>query len=251
MNFIIRQQQTLELVKQRGYISIEEIAQHFSVTPQTVRRDINQLADAGVLRRYHGGAAIDSSVSNTEYTTRMSHNAEAKQRIAVAVAKAIPDHASLFINIGTTTEAIAVALLQHRGLKIITNNLNVAKILSVKQDFEVLIASGKVRPDGGVIGQATSDFFKQFKVDFAVIGISGIDTEGILLDFDFQEVAVSQEIIAGARQVFLAADDSKFGRHAMMRLGHISEIDCLFTNQQPNTSYIQQIKMAEVNLIVA
>lgn len=251
MNFIIRQQQTLELVKQRGYISIEEIAQHFSVTPQTVRRDINQLADAGVLRRYHGGAAIDSSVTNTEYTTRMSHNAEAKQRIAVAVAKAIPDHASLFINIGTTTEAIAVALLQHRGLKIITNNLNVAKILSVKQDFEVLIASGKVRPDGGVIGQATSDFFKQFKVDFAVIGISGIDTEGTLLDFDFQEVAVSQEIIAGARQVFLAADNSKFGRHAMMRMGHLSEIDYLFTNQQPNTSYIQQIKMAEVNLIVA
>ncbi|KAF1015394.1 MAG: Glycerol-3-phosphate regulon repressor [Acinetobacter bereziniae] len=251
MNFIIRQQQILELVKQRGYISIEEIAQHFSVTPQTVRRDINQLADAGVLRRYHGGAAIDSSVTNTEYTTRMSHNAEAKQRIAVAVAKAIPDHASLFINIGTTTEAIAVALLQYRGLKIITNNLNVAKILSVKQDFEVLIASGKVRPDGGVIGQATSDFFKQFKVDFAVIGISGIDTEGTLLDFDFQEVAVSQEIIAGARQVFLAADDSKFGRHAMMRLGHLSEIDCLFTNQQPNTGYIQQIKMAEVNLIVA
>jgi DeoR family glycerol-3-phosphate regulon repressor len=62
---------------------------------------------------------------------------------------------------------------------------------------------------------------------------------------------VSQEIIAGARQVFLAADDSKFGRHAMMRMGHLSEIDCLFTNQQPDTSYIQQIKMAEVNLIVA
>lgn len=164
MNFIIRQQQTLELVKQRGYISIEEIAQHFSVTPQTVRRDINQLADAGVLRRYHGGAAIDSSVTNTEYTTRMSHNAEAKQRIAVAVAKAIPDHASLFINIGTTTEAIAVALLQHRGLKIITNNLNVAKILSVKQDFEVLIASGKVRPDGGVIGRSTSDFLNNSKL---------------------------------------------------------------------------------------
>ncbi|MCX5466459.1 DeoR/GlpR family DNA-binding transcription regulator [Acinetobacter nematophilus] len=251
MNFMIRQQQILELVKQRGYISIEEIAQIFSVTPQTVRRDINQLADAKLLRRYHGGAAIDSSVTNTEYSTRMSHNAEAKQRIAAAVAKAVPDHASLFINIGTTTEAIAVALLQHCGLKIITNNLNVAKILSVKEDFEVLIASGKVRPDGGVIGQATSEFFKQFKVDYAVIGISGIDAEGTLLDFDFQEVSVSQEIIAGARQIFLAADDSKFGRHAMMRMGHLREIDCLFTNQQPDELYLQQIHAAEVNLIVA
>ena len=162
MDLMIRQQQTLALVKARGYVSIDEIAQHFAVTPQTVRRDINQLADAGLLRRYHGGAAVDSSVTNTAYSQRVSHNLAAKQRIATAVANAVPDHASLFINIGTTTEAIAHALLQHRGLKVITNNLNVAKILSMNDDFEVLTASGKVRPDGGVIGQATSEFFKQF-----------------------------------------------------------------------------------------
>lgn len=251
MNFVIRQQQTLELVKERGYISIEELALHFSVTPQTVRRDINQLAEEGLLRRYHGGAAIDSTTANTDYSTRISYNFEEKQKIARAVADAVPDHASIFINIGTTTEAIAHALLNHQGLKVITNNLNVAKILSSKADFEVLIASGKVRPDGGVIGQATSDFFKQFKVDYALIGISGIDAEGTLLDFDFQEVAVSQEIISGARHVFLAADSSKFGRHAMMRLGHLSNIECLFTNEKPTDQYIQKIKEADVTLIIA
>lgn len=251
MNLMIRQQQILELVKARGYISIDEIAQYFSVTPQTVRRDINQLADAGLLRRYHGGAAIDSSVANTEYSMRVTHNLEAKKRIAASIAADIPDHASIFINIGTTTEAIAHALLNHQGLKIITNNLNVAKILSIKNDFEVLIASGKVRPDGGVIGQATSDFFKQFKVDYALIGISGIDEEGTLLDFDFQEVAVSQEIIAGARNVYLAADSSKFGRHAMMRLGHISEIHRLYTDQKPNEEYLKQIQQSTLTLIIA
>lgn len=250
MNLVIRQQQTLDLVKERGYISIDEIAQHFSVTPQTVRRDINQLADAGLLRRYHGGAAVDSSVANTAYSMRVSHNADAKQRIAIAVAKAVPDHASIFINIGTTTEAIAHALLNHQGLKVITNNLNVAKILSTKEDFEVLIASGKVRPDGGVIGQATSDFFKQFKVDYALIGISGIDEEGTLLDFDFQEVAVSQEIIAGARQVYLAVDSSKFGRNAMMRVGHLAEINRLYTDQRPEEVYFKQIQKTELTLVV-
>ena len=81
MNLVIRQQQTLALVQTRGFVSIDEIAQHFSVTPQTVRRDINQLADAGLLRRYHGGAAVDSSVANTAYSMRVSHNTEAKQRI--------------------------------------------------------------------------------------------------------------------------------------------------------------------------
>lgn len=253
MNLAIRQQQTLELVKERGYISIDELAQHFSVTPQTVRRDINQLADDGLLRRYHGGAAIDSnsSVSNTDYSMRIGHNFEEKQRIANAIADAVPDHASIFINIGTTTEAIAHALMQHQGLKVITNNLNVANILSKKEDFEILIASGKVRPDGGVIGQATSDFFKQFKVDYALIGISGIDEDGTLLDFDFQEVSVSQEIIAGARHVFLAADHSKFGRHAMMRLGSLTDIECLFTNEKPTDLFLQKIKEADVTLVIA
>ncbi len=251
MGLILRQQKTLELVRERGYISIEELAQYFDVTPQTIRRDINQLADEGLLRRYHGGAAHDSSVENTEYTMRVGYMLEEKHRIAEAVAAAVPDHASLFINIGTTTESIAQALLNHTGLKIITNNLNVAKILSTKEDFEVLIASGRVRPDGGVIGQATADFFKQFKADYALIGISGIDEDGTLLDFDFQEVCVSQEILSSARHVFLAADSSKFGRNAMIRLGSLKQVDSIFTDQQPNEQYLKTIHDLGVNLVVA
>ena len=251
MSLILRQQKTLELVRERGYISIEELAQYFDVTPQTIRRDINQLADEGLLRRYHGGAAHDSSVENTEYTMRVGYMLEEKLRIAEAVAAAVPDHASLFINIGTTTESIAHALLNHTGLKIITNNLNVAKILSTKEDFEVLIASGRVRPDGGVIGQATADFFKQFKADYALIGISGIDEDGTLLDFDFQEVCVSQEILSSARQVFLAADSSKFGRNAMIRLGSLKQVDSIFTDQQPNEQYLKTIHDLGMNLVVA
>ena len=113
MSLIVRQQKTLELVRERGYISIDELALYFDVTPQTIRRDINQLADDGLLRRYHGGAAHDSSVENTEYTMRVGHMLVEKQRIATAVAAAVPDYAYLFINIGTTTEAIAHELLKH------------------------------------------------------------------------------------------------------------------------------------------
>jgi len=242
MSLAPRQQQILELVRERGYVSIEELAQHFSVTPQTIRRDINQLAEAGLLRRYHGGAAHDSSVENTEYSMRAGQMREEKRLIAEAVAAAVPDHASLFINIGTTTEAIAHALLGHRSLKVITNNLHVANILSAKDDFDVLIASGKVRSDGGVVGQATADFIKQFKVDYALVGISGIDEDGTLLDFDYQEVCVSQAIIHNARQVFLAADSSKFGRNAMIRLGSLEQIDQLFTEQEPSPAFARCLR---------
>lgn len=97
MNLPPRQQQILELVRERGYVSIEEMAQLFVVTPQTIRRDINQLADANLLRRYHGGAAYDSSVENTAYAMRADQMRDEKQRIGEAIAAQIPDHASLFI----------------------------------------------------------------------------------------------------------------------------------------------------------
>ena len=124
-------------------------------------------------------------------------------------------------------------LLGHKHLKVITNNLHVAATLADKADFEVLVAGGSVRSDGGVVGQAAADFIQQFKVDFAIVGISGIDEDGSLLDFDYQEVRVSQAIIDNARQVLLAADSSKFGRNAVVRLGSIALIDHLYTDAPP------------------
>ena len=250
MNLPPRQQQILELVRERGYVSIEEMAQLFVVTPQTIRRDINQLAEADLLRRYHGGAAYDSSVENTAYAMRADQMRDEKRRIGEAIAAQIPDHASIFINIGTTTESIARALLNHHHLKIITNNLHVASILSAKDDFEVLIAGGNVRRDGGIVGQASVDFINQFKFDFALVGISGIDSDGSLLDFDYQEVRVSQAIIANARQTILAADSSKVGRNAMVRLGPITLIDCLVTDQPPVPELVQLLAQNKIRLEV-
>ncbi|MCY1266451.1 Glycerol-3-phosphate regulon repressor [compost metagenome] len=250
MNLAPRQQNILELVRERGYASIEELARSFVVTPQTIRRDINLLSELGLLLRYHGGAAYDSSVENTAYSMRVGQMHDEKRRIAEAVAAAVPDHASLFINIGTTTEAIASALLGHQALKVITNDLHVANILSAKEDFEVLVAGGKVRNDGGVVGQATVDFFQQFKVDYALVGISGIDEDGSLLDFDFSEVRVSRAIFDNARQVFLAADSSKFGRNAMVRLGSITQVDRVFTDAQPAPRLAQLLAEHKVKLEV-
>lgn len=227
-----RQQQVLKWVQRQGFVSIEALAEHFSVTPQTIRRDINELCEQGLLRRYHGGAGLPSSVENIAYTDRQVLHLEEKRRIAQMVARHIPNQASLFINIGTTNEEVARALLDHKGLRIITNNLNVAAMMSANPSFEVIVAGGVVRSrDRGIIGEATIDFIRQFKVDFGIIGISGIDVDGTLLDYDYREVRVAETIIANSRQVLLVADHSKFGRNALVRLSHLSEIDALFTDQ--------------------
>lgn len=247
-----RHEQIVELVSAKGFVSIEDLALHFDVTPQTMRRDINTLAAENRLRRFHGGASAAPSTQNTEYTKRKHLQSPEKARIAERVAAHIPDHASLFINIGTTNEAIAKALLNHTGLKIITNNLHVAAIVSGKEDFDVIMAGGKVRSrDGGIIGEATMDFVTQFRVDYGIIGISGIDEDGSLLDFDYQEVRVSQAIISNSREVILAADHTKFSRQAMIRLGDFSDINTLVTDQEPSEQFTALLEEAEVNTLIA
>ena len=164
----------------------------------------------------------------------------------------IPNHVSLFINIGTTNEEVARALSDHKGLRVITNNLNVASILSRNENFEVIIAGGLVRHrDCGIIGEATIDFIQQFRVDYGIVGISGIDLDGTLLDFDYREVRAARAIIDNSRKVLMVADHTKFGRNAMVRLGSIGDIDGLFTDRRPPAALHEIMESENVSLYVA
>lgn len=247
-----RQKKILSLVQGNGYASIEALALEFDVTPQTIRRDMKNLCDLDLLKRYHGGAALGSSVQNLPYTDRQAICSEEKVRIARLLASHIPDNASLFINIGTSTEAVARELLGHKGLRIVTNNLHVAMILSDNPDFEIIIAGGSLRNrDLGITGEATVDFIRQFRADYAIIGISGIDHDGSLLDFDFHEVRVTKAIMDNSRKVFMIADHTKFGRSAMVKLGELSEITCVFTNDDIPPHFMNLLKDSGVEIYTA
>lgn len=235
MKAIKRHEEIVELVKSQGYVSTEDLVERFNVSPQTIRRDLNELADLDKIKRNHGGATLFTSSENSSYQMRKTAHHDEKQRIAEKLVEYIPDGATLFIDIGTTPEAIARALLDHhQNLRIVTNNINVASILMSKSDFRVILAGGEVRnKDGGVTGEATMDFISQFRLDFGILGISGIDYDGSLLDFDYHEVRVKKVILENSRRVFLGVDHTKFGRNAMVKLGRIDEVDLVISNQRP------------------
>lgn len=240
------------MVQDKGYVAIEQLALHFNVTPQTIRRDINHMSAEGLLRRYHGGAGPNTSARNTTYAIRRSWCSEEKTRMAQLVATHIPNHASLFLDIGTSTEEVARALLPKTGIRVITNNINVVTILSANGEFEIFLSGGIVRNhDLGITGEATIAFISQFKVDFGIISVAGIDPDGTLIDFDYNEVQVTRAIIANSRKVFLVADHTKFGRSAMARIGHISEVSDLFTDAAPTEDFAAMITDAGVKLHIA
>lgn len=232
MDLTFRQKEILKAVRAAGRVAVDELALAQHVTPQTIRRDLNILCDEGHLTRVHGGAILQSGVANTAYDARKNMAKDAKEAIGELCADAIPDEASLFINIGTTTEAVARHLCTRRDILVITNNLNVANIMAANPHCGVMITGGMLRrADGGLIGESTVDTVRQFKADYAIIGVSAIDADGSLLDFDFGEVRVSQAIIANARKVYLVADASKVSRSAPARIGHLGDVDGFFTDQ--------------------
>jgi DeoR family glycerol-3-phosphate regulon repressor len=229
-----RQSEIIQIARRDGRIEVESLASHFGVTPQTIRKDLNDICEAGHLQRVHGGAIHPSGVSNYAYDSRRVLAVDAKQAIGQRCAELIPDNSSVMLNIGTTTEQVAVALQRHEGLMVVTNNINVANILRECRSAEVIIAGGVVRPsDGGIVGEAAVEFIRQFKVDFAIIGASAIDEDGAILDYDFREVVVAQQIIRSARQTILVADHMKFERTAPVRIADISDISMFITDQPP------------------
>jgi DeoR family transcriptional regulator, glycerol-3-phosphate regulon repressor len=222
-----RQITIVGMARSVGRVTVEDLAARFDVSPQTIRRDLNELCDLRVLSRTHGGAVIASSVENLSYEARRFIAAAEKRAIGAAAAALIPNESSLFINIGTTTEEVATALTNHQNLLVISNNLNVAMALYRHPTIEVIVAGGPVRrSDGAVVGSSAVDLIRQFKVDMAVI-----DDDGSLLDYDPREVNVSRAIIDNARRVLLVCDRTKLERAAPVRVGHISEIDAFVTDR--------------------
>ena len=223
-----RQAGVLDAVRERGAMSVEALAERFGVTLQTVRRDVKLLSDAGLLARFHGGVRVPSSTTeNIAYRQRQQLNDDAKR-------------------------CIARELMHHKGLRVITNNLNVAAILSDNAACEVIVAGGVVRTrDRGIVGEATVDFIRQFRVDIALIGISGIEADGTLRDFDFREVKVARAIVEHAREVWLAADHSKFNRPAMVELSRLDHVDRLFTDRPPPKPFEALLAEAGVTCVVA
>ncbi len=193
----------IELVKKQGYVSTEELVEHFSVSPQTIRRDLNDLAEQNMILRHHGGAALPSSSVNTPWHDRKATQTEEKERIARKVAAQIPNGSTLFIDISR---------------------------------------------DGGIIGEATQDFIAQFRLDFGILGISGIDSDGSLLEFDYHEVRTKRAIIENSRHVMLVVDHSKFGRNAMVNMGSISMVDAVYTDTLPPPGVMQVLTENHIQL---
>lgn len=250
MDLELRRQKISEIINSQGSVWVDELAERFNVTTQTIRLDLNELSDRGILKRTHGGALRSRDVTNRTYMNRRKQFAPEKEAIGVKTASLIPNECSVSLNIGTTTEQVARALIGHSGLMVFTNNINIINLLAGSTIQDLVLAGGLVRQeDGAVVGDDAVEFFSRYKVDYAIIGSSAMDSDGTILDFDQREVAVAQAILKNSRNRILVSDSSKFQINAPVRICDISDLDYFVTDQNPPREFRDSAEKGNTQII--
>lgn len=250
MDIDTRQEEILQLLEERPHVDVGQLATRFEVSSQTIRNDLRELADRGLVTRTHGGARRAVYAANQEYTERRKLQAREKEAMGRIAASLIPDDCSVTLNIGTSTEQVAQALKGHSGLVLLSNNINIINAMMGTKARELILVGGTVRQsDGAIVGGDAVDFISRYKVDFAVIGASALDADGAVLDYDTREVAVARAILNNARTRILVGDGSKFDRTAPVRICDIAEIDYFITDTQPPAGFVEAARRGETEIL--
>lgn len=230
-----RQVEILEALRRAGGAArIQSLASALEVSDETIRRNIRRLAEDGLVEKLHGGARLVERVDEADLETRLLENIPGKRRIAQRVAAMVPDGASLFLDVGSTTSFIADALQARSRLSVFTNSLAVAWKLATRNGNRVFFAGGELRPsDGGTFGPEALDFLEYFTADLAIISATGLCPDRGFLLADLSEARLARKMVDRAARVIVAADSRKFHRLAPVSLGDPSQIDHLVCDEAP------------------
>lgn len=252
-----RQARLAELLRRSGFVSVAESAERLGVSSMTIRRDLESLEARGILTRTHGGAiAVERGplevfdAVEPAFEQRRRHQATAKGMIAAAAAKLVEPNQTVALDVGTTALALAKELAGRADLKFITNNLPAAMMLSGRGS-PVYVLGGQLRaPEMAVIGAVAHGQARDYFVDHAFIGVSGVMESGCY-DYSPEDTEVKRTFIERARQVVVLCDSSKFDHRAMARICELKQCHIVVTEMPPPTHLARSLRGAGVRVIVA
>lgn len=232
-----RQAEIAARISREGDQYIDDLAQRYGLTTQTIRRDINVLCNLGYARRFHGGVGAPVERRNVSTHERFKLNVAAKRAIALRVAADIPEGATVLLGIGTSVQFVAEALRDHADLSVITNNLDVVQALSGAAQINLQLVGGHYRPgDRITVGSEALRYFAKFRATCCVVGAGGLHPEAGLLEFTQDEAELTNAIIESAEQRFLVADHSKWGRPATIKVAPFTRLTRFYTDRLPTTA---------------
>lgn len=247
-----RRAEMLRVAKQMGQISVAEMSGRFDVSLDTIRRDLDILAEQGLLSRIHGGAVPVENLAASEapYDLRVNTQYTAKSIIARTAARLISDGETLLINGGSTTVAFAGCLGERTNLKIVTNSLSLPQAVPAHAVRNLYLLGGEIRNGAQVsVGPVGFAGTGAINADTAVIAVGGITVDGLSTS-DIAEAAMMAGMIAASRRTIIVSDSSKFGRYSFARVVPLDAISILVTDQPPPADLAQALEAAHVQVII-
>lgn len=249
MNISPRQRDILDWLQDAAQLSTEQLAGHFMVSTQTIRRDINELSERGLARRQHGGLSLPASQHNQSFRQRSGVQIARKRHIAVAAQERLQPHSTVFLGYGTTVAEFANAIPPELPLRVVTNNLDAALALADKPVVETWLAGGRLRgQDRDLMGSTTLEFLQRFQAHVAICGVGGLAADGGLFEFQPEEAELSRLLLDNSHSRVLLADSSKYLRQAPCRLGTLAQIHHVYTNADAPAELQSLCQRLEVEL---
>jgi DeoR family glycerol-3-phosphate regulon repressor len=249
-----RHARILELVDRQGFVSVADVAESFSVSDMTVRRDLGALEEKGMVMRTHGGAVGMGrrevfDAAEPAFSSRRRQNATAKASIARAAAKLIGPRESIALDVGTSALALAEEIASRRDVTVFTSNLYAAAVLG-RRNCPVHVLGGLVRgPELSVVGSNPREQLRQFYVDKLFLGASGMIEEGFF-DYSPEDTEIKRAFIDQASEVIVLCDSSKFDHRSVSKICSLDQVATLVTDRPPPPHLVAVLSHAKVDVIV-
>jgi len=247
----IRQARIVELVSQQSAVTVEGLAADFNISPETIRRDLSILADAGHIRKVHGGARAAQLQEEGPFKDRMNKNTLAKRVIAEKVARLVDPRQTIFLDTGSTTLICAEVLARIDGLKVITNSCRIASTFANGSGgADVYLLGGQYRGDNAqAVGAITVEEIGRYNADCAIITVSALDTCGAM-DVSHEEAQVARAMLAASSRTAVVADSTKFNQRTVFNVCELSQIDTLVVDAMPTDDKLAEaIAAAEIEVV--
>jgi len=227
-----RHTEIMRILADEGTVTISGLANRLGVSLETVRRDVRPLTENGSVLKIHGAVGLAGQVGEAPFQRRMRENADAKRRIARAMAQLIHDGESVMLDTGTTTSFVARELLGHRRLTVVTNSSDIARTLATVNGNKVYMAGGELRSDSGAaFGVSAIEFIAKFSVAHAIISAGAVDAGSGVMDFDLEEAEFARMMLSRGAQTYVVTDHTKFGRRGLVSVAGFDAIGNLVTDE--------------------
>ncbi|MDO5025227.1 MAG: DeoR/GlpR family DNA-binding transcription regulator [Trueperella sp.] len=248
-----RREKIVQLVKSQGELSTEELARAVEVSVETVRRDLLTLDKLGEIERVHGGAVAPQELHiEDSLSVRRKVAADEKLAIGRLAAERLPDGATIFLDLGTTIDAVVQYIRPDFKGTIFTTSLRAALKLAEFPAVDVILPGGRIRADeGSVSGMMTSNFLSNFLPDVALISIGAILADGSISDFNLDDIHIKELVLENARSAFVLADSTKFHKTAPYRLCSASELTGILTTTKLESHIADKIRQKGGTLLLA